>query len=385
MIRPASREMIEKLVGFDTVSAKSNLALIDFVESYLESQGARCQRSTNPEGTKANLLASLGPDLPGGVVLSGHSDVVPVDDQPWDSDPFTLVEKDGRLYGRGTADMKSFLAIALGLVPEFTAQPLARPIHLAFSYDEEVGCTGVPGLINDLTHNLPEPALVIVGEPTSMQIVNGHKGCFLFETRIKGQAAHSSLPQLGANAIMAAGRIIAHIAALAEEKRSAADPDNPFDPPYTSFNLGEINGGKAINIVAQDCRFTWEFRPLPGEDTQAIIAEIERFTREDVLPKLREFAPHAEIETLRPATVLPLAPEDEGAAETLVRRLTGANDSRVVSFGTEGGLFQAAGLSTIVFGPGSIDQAHQANEYIDLMQVAACETFLLKLRDWASA
>ncbi|WP_299623575.1 acetylornithine deacetylase [Pelagibius sp.] len=384
MIRPESREMIARLVGFDTVSAKSNLALIDFAQDYLERQGARCRRTASPDGSKANLLASLGPEAPGGVVLSGHSDVVPVEGQPWESDPFTLVERDGRLYGRGTADMKSFLAVALALVPEFTARPLTWPIHLAFSYDEEVGCTGVPALIEDLTRAVPEPALVIVGEPTSMQIVNGHKGCFLFETRITGQAAHSSLPQLGANAIFAAGRIIAHIAELAAAKRAAADPANPFDPPYTSFNLGEIEGGKAINIVAQDCTFTWEFRPLPGEDTDAIIAEVERFAREEVLPELQSQAPHATIETRRPATVLPLAPEHEGAAETLVRRLTGANDTAVVSFGTEGGLFQAAGLSTIVFGPGSIDQAHQANEFISLEQVAACEAFLLKLRDWAA-
>ncbi|NIA71539.1 acetylornithine deacetylase [Pelagibius litoralis] len=385
MIRQSSRDMIARLVGFDTVSAKSNTALIDFAQDYLESQGARCRRSSNADGSKANLLASLGPGVPGGVVLSGHSDVVPVEGQPWDRDPFTLFEDGGYLYGRGTADMKSFLAIAMGLVPEFNARPLKRPIHLAFSYDEEVGCTGVPALIDDLTQHLPEPALVIVGEPTSMQIVNGHKGCFLFETRIKGQAAHSSLPQLGANAIMAAGKIIAHIAGLAEAKRAAADPNNPFNPPYTTFNLGEVNGGKAVNIVAQDCRFTWEFRPVPGEDTEAIIAEVDRFARDEVLPKLREFAPEASIETLRPATVLPLSPERDGAAETLVRRLTGANDSGVVSFGTEGGLFQAAGLSTVVFGPGSIDQAHQANEYIALEQVAACEAFMLKLRDWAAA
>ena len=377
--------MIERLVGFDTVSARSNLALIDFVQDYLEGHGARCRRSSNAEGSKANLLASLGPDTAGGVVLSGHSDVVPVEGQPWDSDPFVLRETEGRLYGRGTADMKSFLAIALGLVPEFLARPLTRPIHLAFSYDEEVGCTGVPGLIEDMTRNLPAPALVIVGEPTSMQIVNGHKGCFLFEAEIRGQAAHSSLPQLGANAITAAGRIITYIADLAEAKRAGADPDSPFDPPYTTFNMGEIKGGQAINIVAQDCRLAWEFRPLPGEDTEAIIAGIETVVAEEVLPKLQEFAPQASIEIRRPATVLPLAPEQDGAAETLVRRLTGANDTAVVSFGTEGGLFQAAGLSTIVFGPGSIDQAHQANEFITLEQVAACEAFMLKLRDWAAS
>lgn len=377
--------MIERLVGFDTVSAKSNLALIDFVQNHLESQGARCRRSVSAEGTKANLLASLGPEVPGGVVLSGHSDVVPVEGQPWDSDPFILREEGGCLYGRGTADMKSFLAIALGLVPEFSARPLARPIHLAFSYDEEVGCTGVHGIISDITENLPPPDMVIVGEPTDMQIINGHKGCFLFETRVTGQAAHSSQPHHGGNAIIAAGRLIAFLADMAAARRAAAQEGNPFDPPYTTFNLGQIDGGKAINIVAQDCCLTWEFRPIPGEDTDAIVAAFEAYAENEVLPALSEFAPGASIVTKRLATVLPLAPEENGAAESLVRHLSGANASSVVSFGTEGGLFQAAGLSAVVFGPGSIDQAHKANEFITLEQVAACEAFLLKLRDWAAA
>jgi len=376
--------MIDRLIGFDTTSAKSNLALIDFAQDYLEDQGARCRRILNEDGSKANLFASLGPDVPGGVVLSGHSDVVPVEGQPWDSDPFRVVERDGRLYGRGTADMKSFLATALALVPEFQAQPLSRPVHIAFSYDEEVGCTGVGSMIGDISKHLPAPDMVIVGEPTDMRIVNGHKGCYLFETRLKGQAAHSSQPHRGGNAILAAGRLIAFLAELAAEKRQAAPPDSPFDPPYTTFNLGQIEGGKAINIVAQDCSFTWEFRPIPGEDTEAIVAAFEAYAQDVVLPALREFAPDAGITTERLATVLPLAPEAEGAAESLVRRLSGVNDRGVVSFGTEGGLFQAAGLSTVVFGPGSIDQAHKPNEFITLAQVAACETFLLKLRDWAA-
>jgi len=383
-IRPQTREMIDRLIGFDTTSAKSNLALIDFAQNYLESQGARCRRILSADGSKANLFASLGPEAPGGVVLSGHSDVVPVDGQPWDSDPFCVIERDGRLYGRGTADMKSFLATALALVPEFQAQALSRPIHIAFSYDEEVGCTGVRSMIGDIARHLPAPGMVIVGEPTDMRIVNGHKGCYLFETRLQGQAAHSSQPHRGGNAILAAGRLIAFLAELAAEKRGAAPADSPFDPPYTTLNLGQIEGGKAINIIAQDCSFTWEFRPLPGEDTEAIVAAFEAYAQGEVLPALREFAPGASIATERLATVLPLSPESDGAAESLVRRLSGVNDTGVVSFGTEGGLFQAAGLSTVVFGPGSIDQAHKPNEFITLSQVAACEAFLLKLRDWAA-
>ena len=384
-IRPQTRELIDRLVGFDTTSAKSNLALIDFAQNYLEGHGARCRRTANVAETKANLFASLGPDGPGGVVLSGHSDVVPVDGQAWDSDPFTVVESDGRLYGRGTADMKSFLAVALALVPEFQAQPLTRPLHIALSYDEEVGCTGVGGMIRDITENLPPPDMVIVGEPTQMRIVNGHKGCFIFETRITGQAAHSSQPHHGGNAIMAAGRLIAFLAEMAARKRRDAPPDSPFDPPYTTFNLGQIEGGRAINIVAQDCRFGWEFRPIPGDDPEAIVQAFEAYAEKHVLPALAEFAPAAAIETERMARVLPLAPEEDGAAERLVRHLSGSNaPAGVVAFGTEGGLFQAAGLSAVVFGPGSIDQAHKPNEFIALDQVAACEDFLLKLRDWAT-
>ncbi|MEQ8355838.1 MAG: acetylornithine deacetylase [Kiloniellaceae bacterium] len=385
-IRPQSRELIDRLVSFDTTSAKSNLALIDFVQDYLENLGARCRRTSNHEGSKANLFASFGPEGPGGVVLSGHSDVVPVDGQTWDSDPFTVVERRGLLYGRGTSDMKSFLAVALALAPEFQAQLLAKPLHIAMSYDEEVGCTGVGGMIDDIAKNLPRPDMVIVGEPTSMQIVNGHKGCNIFETRITGQAAHSSQPHHGGNAIMAAGRLIAFLADMAATKRQEAPADGLFDPPYTTFNLGQIEGGRALNIVAQDCRFGWEFRPIPGEDIDGLLQAFETFAEQEVLPALAEFAPEAGIVTERMATVPPLAPEHDGAAENLVRHLSGSNAAAgVVSFGTEGGLFQAAGLSTVIFGPGSIDQAHKPNEFIDLRQVAACEDFMLKLRDWAAA
>ncbi|WP_340116833.1 acetylornithine deacetylase [Pelagibius sp. 7325] len=384
-IRPQTRDLIERLVGFDTTSAKSNLALIDFAQDYLENQGARCRRTVNPEGTKANLFASFGPEAPGGVVLSGHSDVVPVDGQAWDSDPFTVIERDGCLYGRGTADMKSFLATAMALAPEFQAQPLKHPLHIALSFDEEVGCTGVGHMIDDITARLPLPAMVIVGEPTSMRIIHGHKGCYIFETRVRGQAAHSSQPHRGGNAIMAAGRLIAFLAELAADKRRTAPAGSTFDPPYTTFNLGEVEGGKAVNIVAQDCRFAWEFRPVPGEDIEAVIAAFRAYAENEVLPALREFAPEAAIETEQMATVLPLTPESDGAAESLVRRLSGSNTAAgVVSFGTEGGLFQSAGMSTVVFGPGSIDQAHKPNEFIALEQVAACEEFLLKLRDWAA-
>lgn len=379
-----TREMIEKLIAFDTTSALSNLALIEFVEDYLESYDIPTRRTMNAEGTKANLFATIGPEIEGGIVLSGHTDVVPVAGQKWDSDPFSVVEQDGKLFGRGTSDMKSFSAAALALVPEFLDRPLKKPVHLALSYDEEVGCLGVRSLIADVAENLPRPAMVIIGEPTSMRIVNGHKGISVYETRITGQAAHSSQPHRGGNAIIAAAMLIDFIRQMAEEKRANADSDSGYEPPYTTFNVGVIEGGTAQNIIAQNCNFQWEHRTLPGDDPAAILARYESYVTETVLPKLREFAPEAEITTALRSSVPALTPEEDGAAEQLVRLLTGLNASEVVSFATEGGLFQEIGISTVMCGPGSIDQAHQPNEFIELSQVAACESFLKKLADWAA-
>lgn len=378
------REMIERLIAFDTTSALSNLALIDFVEDYLHSYDIPTRRTANAEGTKANLFATIGPDIEGGIVLSGHTDVVPVAGQNWETDPFTVVEKDGKFFGRGTSDMKSFSAVALALVPEFLARPLKKPIHLALSYDEEVGCLGVRSLIADLSANLPRPAMVIIGEPTSMRIVNGHKGISVYETRISGQAAHSSQPHRGGNAIIAAAMLIDFIRQMAEEKRANAQPESGYEPPYTTFNVGVIEGGTAQNIIAQNCNFQWEHRTLPGDDPAAILARYESYVADEVLPKLREFAPDAEITTALRSSVPALTPEEDGAAEQLVRLLTGLNASEVVSFATEGGLFQEIGISTVMCGPGSIDQAHQPNEFIELSQVSACENFLNKLADWAT-
>ena len=377
-------EMIERLVGFDTTSDKSNLALIDFVEDYLAGHGVAARRIANAEGTKANLLATVGPLATGGVVLSGHSDVVPVAGQAWDSDPFRVLARDGRLYGRGTADMKSFIAIALALVPEFLAAGLKRPFHLAISYDEEVGCFGAPGLIAELGAHLPAPALVIIGEPTSMQIATAHKGCYVYRTRVTGREAHSAQPHLGASAITTAAELTGFLAGLAAERRAAADPEGPFVPPYATFNVGEIAGGTAHNIIAKDCALVWQVRPLPGEDPAADEARFDAFVRDQALPRLRAQAPEGAIETERLAAVPPLTPETDGTAETLLRRLTGANRTTTLSFASEGGLFQAAGLSTVACGPGAIDQAHQPNEFIELTQVEACERLLRRLAQWAA-
>lgn len=381
--RFSPREMIDRLIAFDTVSAKSNLALIDFAETYLRDHGVPTRRTVDATGEKANLFATLGPEIPGGVVLSGHTDVVPVAGQPWDSDPFQVTEQDGRLYGRGTSDMKSFLAVALALVPEALEAGLALPLHLALSYDEEVGCFGAEHMITDITANLPQPRVVIIGEPSSMKLVNAHKGDAGFETRITGKEAHSSQPHRAANAIMAAAELIGFIMRLAEEKR-AGRQDDRFVPPYTTFNVGTIEGGNALNIVPRHAGFTWEFRSVPEDNGDEILARFNRFAEEEVLPKLAQNAPDAAIETETLAWVPALTPETDSPAEDLVRFLTGSNLSESVSYATEGGLFQRAGFSTVICGPGSIDQAHQPNEFIELAQVEACEAFIRKLIGWAA-
>ncbi|HYD30280.1 MAG TPA: acetylornithine deacetylase [Azospirillaceae bacterium] len=375
--------MLAKLVGFDTTSARSNLELIYWVADWLDGLGVVSRLTFNADHTKANLFATVGPEDQGGVVLSGHTDVVPVTDQSWDSDPFTLTQRDGRFYGRGTADMKGFLACALALVPDFRASGLKVPIHLALSFDEEVGCLGVPALIRDVMDNLPRPRLVLVGEPTSMRLVNAHKGIRAYHTVVTGKEAHSGLPHLGVNAISFAAEIVRFLDAKAEELASRPDPASAFEPPWTTLNVGRIEGGTALNIIARTCSLVWEFRPLPGTDAQAIEAEVERHIAETVLPRLK--ARHAEgsIRTTRLCAVPPLTPEPDSPAESLVRLLTDATGAGTVSFTTEAGLFQDESIPAVVCGPGSIEQAHKPNEFIARDQMAACEVFLRKLKGWA--
>ncbi len=374
-------EMIRKLVSFDTTSRESNLALIHFVRDYLAAHGVSATLIPDETGNKANLYATVGPAGVPGIALSGHTDVVPVDGQPWDTDPFTVVERDGRLYGRGTSDMKSFSAIALALVPEFLARELVKPIHFALSFDEEVGCLGAPLMIDKLGAELGvKPEIVIVGEPTEMAVVNAHKGVYSFRTSVRGFEVHSSATHLGVNAVAYAADLIHFLSGIADEMRhERAAPESGFDPPYTTVHVGTVQGGTAQNIVPLDCVFTWEYRLMPGADPDEIRNRFDQHVERALLPRMRAVVPDTTIETEPRAVVPGLVPEDGSPAEALVMRLARRNTTEVVAYGTEAGQFQEAGIPTVICGPGSIMQAHQPNEFIALSEVQACEAFMRRL------
>ncbi|MGA1675572.1 MAG: acetylornithine deacetylase [Pseudomonadales bacterium] len=371
------RAMLDRLVAFPTVSRDSNLELIDFVEDYLTAHGVTAVRTASPCGRKANLHASIGPQREGGVVLSGHTDVVPVDGQTWSSDPFLVTARDERLYGRGTADMKSFLAIALALVPEMAA--LKRPIHLALSYDEEIGCLGAPTLIQSLLSTVPRPAAVIVGEPTGMRVVTAHKSIFLFATHVRGFEVHSSLQDDGVSAIMFAGRMLAWLGERQRQNRLRAQPSSAFAPGYTTVHCGRIDGGTASNITARDCYFLTDIRALPTERAEDHFRAFERFCREQLEPEMQAVEPSCHIRFDVLADVPGFAAGVTEPAVLLAQQLTGQNGTESVSYAAEAGQFSAAGLSVVVCGPGEIAQAHQPDEYITAEQFAAGIEFQRRL------
>ncbi len=373
-----TRELLAQLVSFDTTSRNPNLDLIAFIEDYLARHGVASTRIDLETGTKTNLITTIGPGIAGGTVLSGHTDVVPVDGQDWASDPFVLDERDGRLYGRGSADMKGFIAVVLAMVPKFLAAPLKRPIHLAFSCDEEVGCLGVRPLIRHMAAHLPRPAAVIIGEPTSMQVVNAHKAIHTYVTEVTGLEAHSSNTHKGVNAIMVAGELLGEINRLAAEMKERGDPTGRFDPPFTSVHVGTIAGGTAKNIVPRHCAINWEARFIPEADTGEVPARIGA-KAESLLPAMHAVSPATGIATRRTVEVPGLAPVNGSEAETLALALSRSNGTGAVSYGTEGGLFQQAGYPTVICGPGSIDQAHKPDEYIDVSQLTQCEAFMQRL------
>ncbi len=364
-----SVSLLRTLVGFDTTSHRSNLDLVDWAVATIEPFGARIRLSHDDTGTKANLLASFGPVGPGGIVLSGHSDVVPVEGQHWSSDPFVLTERDGRLHGRGTTDMKAFVACCLAAMPAIAAAGLRRPVHIALSYDEEVGCFGVPGLIADLLAHEPKPALAIIGEPTQMRIGDRHRGFLGFRTNFTGKPAHSSDPSAGASAIYPASAFVSFLKTLGDEASSGIDA--------TTFNVGRIDGGTAINIVPGACDVVWEFRPSPDADTAAIRATIETFLARATPSDISQAT---ELLTRVP----PLAPQPDGMAADLAVTFGALLPSLAMPFGTEAGFFQEVGIPAVVCGPGSIAQAHQPDEWIEIEQVLAADRFLARVVQWAA-
>ncbi|KIN76620.1 acetylornithine deacetylase [Sulfitobacter mediterraneus] len=372
--------LMEKLISFPTVSRDTNIPLIDWVADYLDSHGIESHRYVDPEEPKHALFAHVGPWEEGAIVLSGHTDVVPVDGQPWDTDPFSVVEKDGKYYGRGTCDMKGFDALALWALVEGKYMGLKRPLQIALSFDEEIGCTGAPPMIEAMQPVLPKGSAVIVGEPSTMQAVTGHKGGTGFDTHVVGFEVHSSLMHTGVNAIMAGAKLIE----WANEMNTQSMAQKPsaiaamFDPPFTTTHVGMIEGGTAHNITAKDCKFAMDFRVVPGEDKDAWGTAYLKKVRE-VEAQMQAVVPETYIEVTPRFDVPGLKPEDNGEAETLVRQITGDNASHKVSYGTEAGQFQDAGYSAVICGPGDIAQAHQPNEFIEISQFNAGHDFMKSL------
>lgn len=377
-----TREWLQKLVSFDTTSRNSNLQLIEYVRDALATQGVKAELIHSPAGGKANLFATLPArdgGAQGGIVLSGHTDVVPVDGQPWSSDPFALIEREGRLYGRGSCDMKGFIAASLALVPEFLAMSRARPLHLALSYDEEVGCVGAPVMLDELKLRGAKFDGCVVGEPTSMQVVVAHKGINLFRCRVHGKAAHSSLTPRGSNAIEYAARLICHIRDIADHYREKGPYDEFFDVPFTTMTTNQIQGGIAVNTIPEFCEFAYEFRNLPGMSVQGIQAQVDAYVQGELLPRMRREFADARIDIETGAGAPALEASETAAITQLVRALTDDQGKRKVAYGTEAGLFHKAGIPTVVCGPGSIEQAHKPDEYIEVSQLDACERFLRRV------
>ena len=377
-------ELLSRLVAFDTTSHKSNLPIVDFIEDYLTRHGVTSARVTSDDGLKANLFATIGPPGTSGVALSGHTDVVPVDGQSWDSDPFTLRAHGGRLYGRGACDMKGFLACVLAAVPDFKRAELKTPIHIAFSYDEEVGCLGVRPMIAEFGARIPTPRFVIVGEPTSMQVVDAHKGPVRWQVEVTGRAAHSSMAHLGVNAITYAARLISELARI-EAELKISTRDDRFDPPFVTLQVTKLEGGTANNIIPIFCRFGFEIRALPGLDIDGLESRLRAFADTECMPEMRAVADEAAITITRANTVPPFAADPNSEITALALQLTGHNRTHTVSYATEAGLFQGGGAPAIVCGPGDIAQAHTPNEWIAASELDKCMAFLERLTLWASA
>jgi acetylornithine deacetylase len=372
-------ELLERLVAFNTVSSNSNLELIDFIRNYLSSWNVPSETIFDATGSKANLVASIGPLERPGFVLSGHTDIVPVEGQDWTRDPFKLTREGGKLFGRGTTDMKGFVACALARVPRMLAKPLQTPLHLVFSYDEEVGCLGVHGIVQHIDKAIPRPIAAFVGEPTLMGVVDGHKGSTGLLTNVTGKSCHSSRPDLGVNAIFHAADLIVELRRYAEELSAAPDAASPFEVPYTSVSVGVVQGGTARNSIPGDCAIQWDIRATRPGVVESLTRRFEAFVAEAALPTMRARFADASITTKLVYDVPPLLPDVGSIAETLAKRFAGKNETATVNYGSEAGIFQAAGIPTVLCGPGGDGQAHITDEWIAIDQLGACNEFLDRL------
>ena len=371
--------LLGDLIAFPTVSELSNLDMIAYLAHLLEQSGAQVDIYHDDIGHKANLFATIGPQKDGGIVLSGHSDVVPVAEQDWSSPPFEMIEHDGRLYGRGTCDMKGFIAAAVSMAPYFNQIVRDRPVHFAFTYDEEVGCFGARALAESLKEKGITPGVAIIGEPTSMRIIEGHKGCYEYTTRFSGLAGHGSSPDRGVNAVEYAVRYVTRLLSLKEELRKRSPESSRFDPPWSTINTGSLIGGVAHNVIASHAQVEWEMRPVQASDAEFVKHDLQSFCEEELLPAMRAICPDAEIATEVIGEVEGLEPADSNEARNIVMELTGSNSADVVPFGTEAGIFQSFGMSAVVCGPGSIEQAHKPDEYVSIDQLQQCLDMLGRL------
>ncbi len=373
------------LIAFPTISEYSNLDMMAYMAERLEDAGARVDIFHDDTGQKANLFGTIGPDIDGGIVLSGHSDVVPVSDQIWSLDPFSLTEKDGRLYGRGACDMKGFIAAAIAMAPELAPRIGRRPLHFAFTYDEEVGCFGARALADTLREKNLRPGVAIIGEPTSMRIIEGHKGCYEYSTHFTGLAGHGSSPDRGVNAVEYAVRYVSRLLTLKDALRDRAPEGSRFDPPWTTINTGGLMGGVAHNVIPSQARVDWEMRPVQHSDAEFVKSDLRDYIEGTLLPAMKAIWPDAEITTETLGEVDGLIPTDPNEARDIMMELTGGNAADVVPFGTEAGIFQNLGMSAVVCGPGSIEQAHKADEFVSVDQMQQCLTMLERLGDKLAA
>ena len=372
-------EILDQLVAFDTVSRNSNLELVGWLRDYLGRHGIEHTVLPSPDGTKANVFATIGPPDRPGIVLSGHTDVVPVDGQAWQHDPFRLTQEGDRLYGRGTSDMKGYVACILAIAPSLHAAKLRTPVHLALSYDEEVGCLGVPGILQHMQAQGLRPAAAVIGEPSRMGVVNGHKGSCGMLTRVEGLSCHSSRTDLGVNAVFFATDLIGVMRRRAEALAAAPDSVGVFDPPYTTVSVGVVHAGTARNAIPGDCSIEWDIRATKPGMVEAVQSDVRDYADTVIVPAMRARHPGAQVVTEMVYDVPPLIPQPGSAAEVLAQRLSGSNATGTVPYGSEAGAFQAAGIPSVICGPGDIAQAHTADEWIEAAELEACMRFLDRL------